>query len=205
MNYPNFRYIFPDKMHPTAQKNLTDFDNGENLLHPAYNGEICVVFTNGFELMVYNHKGKIFRNVSNTIDFRKLAVSGNWFVYTGIYCPKHKNVEPGSFQDQFIITDVLVWDGEYLIGSTLEDRLGLLKNVFTFHPTLIVDCYAEAFQFLHCTDIKGIFRAKYFDKNFNSLYSQIINAKYTGIVIYKKDKKLEPAFDRPNIFRRLFG
>jgi len=140
--------------------------------------------------MIYDHRGRILKDVSSSINFRHLSITRNWFVYTGIYCPKHKNTEPGSFQDQFIITDVLVWNGEYLLGSTLLERLSLIDYAFDFTPDAIEDGNVSFLKFLNYTELSGIFIAKYYTSNFKSLYDQIIELKYNGAILNKKESVL---------------
>lgn len=197
--YNQFKYIYPQLPKTNISvKHINRFDNGTYLLQPNYFGVPCVVFTNGFELMVYDHWGRVLRNVSDAIDFRRLAKSKNWYVYSGTYNDKPEKTQTAGgliFEtDRFIITDVLVWDGEYLIGTTLEERLSILDTVFQFHPKAITDCYIEAFKFMYCTMHKGIFRARFYPNNFPVLYDQIVTAKYNGIIIRKKGTSLEKAF-----------
>lgn len=199
MKYTKFNYIYPQIAKKTTSANyLNNFDNGEYLLQPNYEGQHCVVFTNGFELMVYDHRGKILKDVSNSIDFRKLSPTRNWFVYFGLYCSKYKNVTLKFEQDRFIITDVVVWDGEYLVGSTLLERLALLDHAYKFHATMIGDLFAENFKYLYCTEIIGIFRAKVYQLNFKDLFDRISLAKYNGIVLRKKESALQGSMQSRN-------
>lgn len=193
--YNNFKYIYPQLAKKRISlSRLDNYDNGEYVIHPNYEGLPCVVFTNGFELMVYDQRGKIFKNISNSIDFRKLARSRNWYVYAGTYCSKPRMLDTAGGQifqaDRFIITDILVWDGEYLLGSTLVERMALLNQAFSFHATLIADCYMECFKYLYCTEITGIMRAKVYAGNFENLFHQINLAGYNGIVLRKKESEL---------------
>lgn len=197
--YTGFKYIYPQLAKKTTSiSSLNRFDNGQWLLSPNYEGRPCIVFTNGFELMLYDQRGRVFRDVNADINFRRLAKSGNWYVYSGMYCDKPRELKTAGGtifqQDRFIITDVLVWDGEYLIGTTLEERLSILDTVFQFHPKAITDCYIEAFKFMYCTMHKGIFRARFYPNNFPVLYDQIVTAKYNGVIIRKKGTSLEKAF-----------
>ena len=193
--YNHFQYIHPQRAIKSIRpKSLNQYDNGEWLLSPNYEGDPCVVFTNGFELMVYDHRGKIFKNVNDGINLRKLARSRNWYVYSGQYCSKPRILDTAGGQifqaDRFIITDVLVWDGEYLLGSTLLERMSLLDQAFSFHATLIADCYMECFKYLYCTEIPKIMRAKVYAGNFENLFDQINLAGYNGIVLRKKETEL---------------
>lgn len=197
--YTGFKYIYPQLAKKTTSiSSLNRLDNGQWLLSPNYEGRPCIVFTNGFELMVYDHRGRVLKNVNDAIDFRRLAKSKDWYVYSGIYNNKPDKTQTAGgliFEtDRFIITDVLVWDGEYLLGTTLEERMGILDSVFQFHATTISDCYIEAFKFMYCTSAKGVFRAKMYDHNFEATYNQIVAAKYNGVIIRKKQTSLEEAF-----------
>lgn len=97
MTYTQFKYIQP----------------------PLVDGKrpACVVFTNGTELQVYNGEGERLALLCNYkgINFRSLAPTGNWFVYSGEYSNK-----------VFTIWDVLVSNGRDVTTEPEKVRMMLL-------------------------------------------------------------------------------
>lgn len=198
MKYESFKkngYIFPPRPeHKFPAVDLGKYDTGEYLAQPKYNGSAAVVFTNGDECLVYNRHRELLALLSNfkEIEFRKLAQSSNWYVYAGEYLNKGKYGETGvKEKNKFVIWDVLVWDGNYLVGSTFEERLDLLENIMPCQRITVSDKGMEAYDHLCCTQYHGIYKAPTYTHNFIELYKQIVKTDlYEGLVLKKKDSKL---------------
>lgn len=198
MIYESFQkngYIYPPRPeYKCPAADLAKYDNGQYLAQPKYNGTCVPIFTNGDELHVFNrHKERLaLLNNYNAIEFRKLAVSKNWYVYVGEYLNKGKYGETGvKEKNKFVIWDVLVWDGKYLVGSTFSERLDLLENIFPCQRVAVSDKGMEAYDHLCCTSLNGIYKAPTYTHNFIELYKQIVKTDlYEGLVLKKKDSKL---------------
>ncbi len=182
MNYLKFTYIYPSSpKRTTSPKYLDNFDNGEYLIAPNYTGKRCIVFTNGYDVMVYDHRKKVLRNVSQDIELRKLSPFKTWFAYEGIYCADHT----------FIITDCLVWNSQYQLNTLFKDRMDAIEEIFAHIPL-------TNSQFIFTTDMKGIFVARYHESNFANLYEQMKKEKYIGCVLRKHSTPLQDATRSPN-------
>ncbi len=199
MKYESFKkngYIFPPRPeYKCPAGELDKYDNGQYLAQPKYNGTCVPIFTNGDELHVFNrHKERLaLLNNYKGIEFRKLAITQNWYVYVGEYLNKGKYGETGvKERDKFIIWDVLVWDGNYLIGSTLTERLDLLESIFPCKRAVVgTDTGLEVYDHLCCTQFNGIYKAPTYMGNFAELYKLIVKVDlYEGLVLKKKDSKL---------------
>ena len=82
--YLNFNYIYPPRPEfKIPPSELYKFETGEYAVQPKYNGTCCIVFTNGEDAYVYNRHKQELSNCSKDIDFKGLALSDNWYVFTG--------------------------------------------------------------------------------------------------------------------------
>lgn len=199
MKYESFKkngYIFPPRPeYKCPAGDLDKYDDGTYLGQPKYNGMALMVFTNGDELHCYNRHKEYMALLSKNseCDFRGMAQSKNWFVYAGEYLNKSKYGETGvKEKNKFVIWDILVWDGNYLIGSTLTERLDLLENVFPCQRAIVgAKTGVEVYDHLCCTNLNGIYKAPTYLNNFTELYKQIVKTDlYEGLVLKKKDSKL---------------
>jgi len=198
MKYESFKkngYIFPPRPeYKCPAADLDKYDNGQYVGQPKYNGSAAVVFTNGEECLVYNRHRELLGLLSNykEIEFRKLALTKNWYVYAGEYLNKSKYGETGvKEKNKFVIWDVLVYDGQYLIGSTLSERLDLLESIFPCNRAIVTDKAMEVYDHICCTNLNGIYKAPTYLGNFTELYKQIVKVDlYEGLVLKKKDSKL---------------
>ena len=193
MKYDSFKYFFPPRPeYKCPPDDLDKYDNGEYIASPKYNGTAIVVATNGKECHVYNrHKEKMqLLSTFDEIDFRGLS-SGKWMVYCGEYLNKGKLGETGVKERyKFIIWDILVYENNYLVGSTTQERLDLLESIYPSQRMRVGETL-EMYQHLCCTPLKGIYKSPAYTHNFKSIYEDIIKTDlYEGIVLKKKDAKL---------------
>lgn len=200
MKYENFKYLYPPR--PESKGPSTDlykYDIGEYIAQPKYNGSCCIVFTNGTELHVYNRHRQALTKVNFDIDFKGLS-KGKWMVITGEYLNKGKLGESlAKEKDKFIIWDILVNEGEYLIGETLEKRIQLLENLYAGSRTSIGLNTIEIYEHLLTTSLKGIYKAPSYLNGFLDLYNDIITTDlYEGLVLKKLGSKLTYGLQEKN-------
>jgi len=140
-----------------AFKPLSYPDGVKSVLTGArYEGTPIIVYTNGTEQHVYNMEGERLALLSSYkgIDFVKLSASGNWFVYAGVYLkPKKLGAIVLNDAAKFVITDILVYNGECLLNKSSEERQKLII-VLPYHP---VAGKAEIYNFVSGTNINGVF------------------------------------------------
>ena len=122
-----------------------------------YEGTPIIVYTNGNEQHVYNMEGERLALLSSYkgIDFLKLSSSGNWFAYAGVYL-KSKKMGKIILNEavKFVITDVLVYDGECLINVPDNIRVETYLSKMPYHS---VTGKAEIYNFVSATNIKDVF------------------------------------------------
>jgi len=122
-----------------------------------YQGTPVIVYTNGIEQHVYNMEGERLALLSSFkgIDFLKLSSSGKWFAYAGVYL-KTRNLGKIVLNEavKFVITDVLVYDGECVINMPGEIRVQTYLSKMQYHPAA---GKAEIYNFVSGTPISGVF------------------------------------------------
>lgn len=202
MKYEKYRYLYPPRPeHKIPRGDLEKYDNGEYFAQPKYNGSCTVVFTNGKELHVYNRHQEPLSGVSPDIEFKKLAQTGNWFVFTGEYLNKGKFGENGEKEkDKFVLWDCIVWDGKYLFGETLESRLTLLEKIHPCKRARVTSAGdLELYKHLCCTELKGIYKTPTYTDGFTELYDEIVKTDlYEGLVLKKRHSKLGFGYNKIN-------
>jgi ATP-dependent DNA ligase len=185
--YNKFRYIFPPRPKNAIPVDELDFwDNNTLLSQPKLNGSNSLIFTNGEKVIVMNRHNQTLTNVRVTTDEIKSIYKGNgeWMVLNAEYMNKSQNDETGRpFNHKFVIFDILVLEGNYLVGTTFEQRVAILNDLYGQ-----VDCEKE-----HLYGIsENIYRVKSYNGGFLDLYNDLIKIDmYEGLVMKRKNAKLE--------------
>jgi len=199
--YTKYSYLFPPRpVQTTKHTELTKYDSGDFIAQPKYNGTCCVVFISKDETIVMNrHKGEITSQYKH-IDFRGLHRENGWLVLCGEFLNKSKKGEDGNtFNLKFVIWDILVYDGQYLIGSTLEERLQLIEQLYPCSSMLVSKDKIESYKHLCCTKYANIYRAPSYHQNFEKLYQSIVDTDlYEGLVLKRKSAKLSYGLQEKN-------
>lgn len=165
---------------------------GDYIGQPKLNGSCCTIFIKGDEYKAYGRHGKQLTNFKLTINDIKIlnCNNDNWNVIVGEYMNKNKNgVDGEPWNIKFVIFDILVHDGEYLIGSTLEERIELLDNLF--------DVKSEN-KYLYKIN-ETVFRVKTFYSNFIETWNEITKVDMLeGFVLKKPKAKLQRGLSEKN-------
>lgn len=201
VRYENYSYLYPPRpIQTTKHTELAKYDNGEFIAQPKYNGSCCNVFINEKELIVMNrHNGKLTSDYSN-IDLKGLHSGKGWMVLCGEFLNKNKKGEDGnSFNLKFVIWDILVYNGQYFIGSTFEERLQLIGKLFPCSSILVGADKMESYKHLCCTKFKNVYVAPAYAGNFEWLYNDIVDTDlYEGLVLKRRNAKLTYGLNEKN-------
>lgn len=199
--YNKYSYLFPPRpVQTTKHTELSKYDNGEFIAQPKYNGTCCCVFISKDELVVMNrHRGEITSRYDH-IDLKGLHRGEGWMVLCGEFLNKNKKGEDGTpFNLKFVIWDILVFDGQYLIASTLEERLQLIESLYPCSSMLVGKDKMESYKHLCCTKHQNVYRAPSYEKNFDKLYQSIVSTDlYEGLVLKRKSAKLSYGLQEKN-------
>jgi hypothetical protein len=149
-------------------------------------GSNCVIFTNGESIHVMNrHGARLTRFEIKDEEILKLYKgSGGWTVLNFEYLNKNKRDETGkSFNHKLILFDILVNDGDYLIGKTFEQRIQLLDEMFQKNDSEKEYLYSIS---------DNVYRVKSYENNFSMLFDKLTPIEMIeGLVMKRKNARLE--------------
>lgn len=189
MKYQSYNYIYPPRpsnaIPPTA---LNDWDNNSLLAQPKMNGSNCVVFTEGTSLFVMNRHHQRMTNFriakEEMMKLYKPEFTG-WLVLNGEWLNKSKTDERGeTFNHKLILFDILVYNSEYLVGKTFEERVALLDNLYGTNDSDKTYLYSIT---------NSIYRVKSYRNNFVELFNSLTKrgTLIEGLVMKRKNARLE--------------
>ncbi len=188
MNYNSFRYIFPPRpKNAIPDSDLNFWDNDSLIAQPKINGSNCVIFTNGEKLMIMNRHSQYMTNV----DIQRQEVlnlfrgePGKWMVLNGEYLNKSKQDENRqTFNHKLVIFDILVYNSDYLVGKTFQERINLLDELYGQNDSEKSYLYSVS---------NNVYRVKSFKNSFKSLYDQLTPIDMIeGLVLKRKNARLE--------------
>jgi len=186
IKFDNFHYIYPPRpKNPLSPTELDFWDNGMMIGQPKLNGSNAVIFTDGNSVYIYNRHNQRMSNVQLEKEEILNIYSGRgWMVINGEYMNKSKNDERGQvFNHKLVIFDILVHDGQYLLGTTFKERIGLLDSLYGTRKS----------DMEYLTEIsENIYRVKSYDTGFKTLYEDLTKIDMVeGLVLKRKSGKLE--------------
>lgn len=187
MKYASFRYIYPPRpKNPIPNTELSFWDNGSLIAQPKLNGSNCLIFTNGVKHIAMNrHNGRMTNFQIKDEEIAALYKgTGGWTVLNGEYMNKSKQDESrAAFNHKFVIFDILVDDGDYLVGKTFEERIALLDSMFGQEDSEKDYLYGIS---------ENIYRVKSYMNGFNMLYDRLTPIDMIeGLVMKRKSARLE--------------
>jgi hypothetical protein len=191
--YLNCRYYYPPRPEYVIPPSELPNYEGDHCAQPKMNGACVEIYIQGNEFRYFGrHKNESISNFKLNIDDLKVLNCGNnnWNVIVGEYMNKNKNSIDGKpWNHKFVVFDIMVYNGEYLLGTTFEERIKLLDKIFG-----TVD---ENEYLYKITD--NIFRVKTFYDNFVNRWNDIIKVDMLeGFVLKKRNQKLVKAFSEKN-------
>ena len=187
MKYASFRYIYPPRpKNPIPNTELSFWDNGSLIAQPKLNGSNCLIFTNGEKHIAMNrHNGRLTNFQLKDEEIAALYKgTGGWTVLNGEYMNKSKQDETRTaFNHKFVIFDILVDDGDYLVGKTFEERIALLDSMFGQEDSEKDYLYGIS---------ENVYRVKSYMNGFNMLYDRLTPIDMIeGLVMKRKNARLE--------------
>lgn len=191
--YPRFRYMFPPRPEYVISTDQLHKYEKTHLIQVKLNGSCCTIFIKGDELRQFGrHQNENLSNFKINQENLKVLNCGNneWNVVVGEYMNKNKKgVDGKPWNHKFVIFDILVYDGEYLIGSTFEERVNLLDKIF---GTIDENDYLYKIN-------ESVFRVKTFYDNFLLRWNEITKIDMLeGVVLKKKEQKLTRGLSEKN-------
>jgi len=181
----NFSYVYPPRPeHRVPAKSLIKYDTGEYKAEPKLNGSNCSLYLDGKSYEQRNrHRGNISNFKMNGSEIIKLHRGNGDMLIVGEYMNKsQKDIKGKVFNNKFVIFDIIVYNGEHLVGLTYEERREILEEIF---GTKSYDDYLYQVS-------ENVFMTKSFEGDFTKLYDKIVKIDMLeGWVLKRKSGKLE--------------
>lgn len=200
MNYDG-SYIYPCRpANAISPDDLDSFDNNTMVSQLKINGSNTLIFTNGNDFRVMGRHKQLLSNFQISKDeiietmYSPLKINGNWLVINGETLNKSKLDENNNiFNQKFIIFDLLVFDSNYLVGQTFQERISLLDNMYGKKNSDKEYLYGIS---------ENIYRVKSNDSNFKSIFDRYTKVPFIeGLVLKRKNAKLEVSSGEKNNWR----
>ena len=191
--YKSFRYIFPPRPeYKMTSEQLTSLE-GTHLGQPKLNGSCCEIYIKGEEFRNFGrHQNEKLTGFKLKIDDLRVLNCGNdnWNVIVGEYMNKSQTGLDGKvWNHKFVVFDILVHNGQYLLGTTFEERLKILDEIY---GTESENDYLYKIN-------ENVFRVKTFSDNFLERWTKIIKiGMLEGFVFKKPNAKLERGLSEKN-------
>jgi ATP-dependent DNA ligase len=189
MKYDRFYYIYPPRpKNPIKSEDLQYFENQNQFIcQSKLNGSNCVIFMNGEKMMIMNRHGQYMTNVNisrNEVSELFRGELGKWMVLNCEYLNKSKQDENRVvFNHKLVIFDILVYNSDYLVGQTFEQRIKLLDDLYGQKDS-------EKSYLYSISD--DVYRVKSFESGFKSLFDNLTQIDMVeGLVLKRKNAKLE--------------
>lgn len=203
--YNTYKYLYPPRPeHKISLPEIGKYDTGEFLAQPKYNGSCCNVFMDdsGFLKVMNRHTQDVTQHKikKDEIDFAGAYRGEGFMVLCGELLNKNKLGEDGKpFNQKFIIWDILVYNGMYLVGSTILERMEILENLYPCNRMQVTPENWEAYQHICCTGIKGVYKAPVYLNGFGKIYKELIKTDlYEGLLLKRKDATLSFGYTEKN-------
>lgn len=203
MTYNEYKYLWPPR--PTqciSPDQLDKYDNDTYIGQPKYDGSCCVVFLDGkdFIKIMNRHGEEMTEPFHSEIDYKGLHQGNGFMVLCGELLNKNKTREEGQpFNKKLVLWDILVYEGEYLIGTTVDQRLALLEKLYPCSMMRVTPTELEIQQAICCTSVDGVYKAPSYTGNFYQMYQRLTTAQlFEGVVLKRADAKLTFGFNEVN-------
>lgn len=209
MEYNSFKYLFPPRAETKIKPiNLEEFDDSEDYLaQPKFNGSCAVLFLPGNDtFQLFNRHKEEFSSSkfkANEMNLAGIHRGDGWMVVAGELMNKAAKGEDGElFNNKFIIWDILVYENNYLVGNTNEERQILLDSLYPTSNMEVAKYGFKQYGHIHCIGLDGVYKSRVYTKYFSGLYDSIIKTDaYEGLILKKRLAKLEFGFTPVNNHR----
>lgn len=201
MRYDTYSFLYPPRAAKKIMaRDLDRYDNGEYIAQPKYDGDCSAIAISQDAIVIRNRHNEVKDHVDKSIDFDALrSLCPGWLVLAGEMLDKAKADEHGVKIKGFVVWDILVYDGRYLVNSTLSERIDLLDTLFQTSRMIVADEGMMQYNHLMFTQFRGIYRAPSYLCQFKDVYNDLIKTPlYEGIVLKKINAKLEIGLNANN-------
>lgn len=184
MQFSSYTYLWPPRPDRAISRDLIGFYQKRGWLAQAkMNGTCNVIAVSPEKTLTCMNRHKETHKLWNPTDassaaFKALPGKG-WYVFVAELL--HSKVEGGP-RDTNYVHDILVHDGDYLVGKTLVERQNLLRKLFLKGN--------EEETATHFVINKNTWLAKNRLANLTEFYDSLTNPEHEGIVLKDPNSKL---------------
>lgn len=182
-------FLYPPRIeHKLQPASLIRFDDGKYIGQPKFDGSSVSVAISE-DKAIAKERHNTFFAIPPTFDFKALHRGNGFMCLTGEFMNKSKKDEKGQAFKGFCIWDITAFDGKILIGSTIEERVELLKRLYPSTGELTT---ASGTPYAFKTNVPFIFRAANIYSNFVKTYKELSSVDMIeGFVLKRIGGKLE--------------
>jgi hypothetical protein len=191
-DYEMGRYLYPPRPETKAPvESLSMYERLGYIAQPKLNGSCGVLFLGGNPKLMGRHNDSFARQLIDPSKFSFLSNRSGVSVVVGEYMNKSKrDCQNRLFNSTFVIFDILVSNGKYLLRSTFEERQELLDTLYGTGSHY--DSYISQLS-------DSIYRANNFTQGFTSTFLNMTKGDmYEGFVMKRPDGKLDTGYSSKN-------
>jgi hypothetical protein len=183
------RFLYPPRIeHKLQPSSLFKFDDNNYVGQPKFNGASSSVTISEMTAIAKERHNTFFA-IPPTFNFKDMHRGRGFMCLTGEFMNKSKKDENGQPFRGFCIWDILAFDNKILIGSSIEERLELLKRIYPSYGELKTK---EGTPYLFKTSEPFIFRSANFYSNFSKVYEDLSAVDMLeGFALKRKSGRLE--------------
>ncbi len=196
MNYNNQFLYSPRPEHKLKPESLRFYDNDTYIAQPKLNGSNTLLMISDSEKspIVWNRHNEIRTKANLPSNIAKLHRGDGSMLLNGEFMDKSKkNFYGNNFNGNFVIFDILAFNGKVLVKSTTQDRIMLLNSLYGDNDA-IVSTTGEYTAEKHLHPIQdNCWRVCNYVTNFFALYNSLVKTDMMeGLVLKKKAGILAP-------------
>lgn len=189
MRYENFEFLWPPRPEKAIPKALLGFYEKKGWVAQAKaNGTCNVIAVSPDRTLVcmnrHNETHKLWHPTAASSEAFKRLVGDGWFVFVGELLHSKVAADKGGVRDTNYLHDVLVADGEHLVGKSYRERHSLLCSLFLRGDAPETKTHFKASE--------KTWIAKIVERDFTDFYASLETAEDEGLVI--KDPNASLAF-----------
>jgi hypothetical protein len=192
------KFLFPPRIkHRLQPASLSKFDNESYVGQPKLNGSSCsIILSENSTIVKERHNTDFSRPPAYPVFNNNLVYlgvplhRGNGFMcLVGEFMNKSKKDDSGKAFAGVCIWDIVAFENKILVGSTIEERINLLDDIYPNKEALTTE---NGTPYLFKTAVPDVFKVNNFYKDFDEVYKQLVGVDMVeGFVLKRKSGKLE--------------
>jgi hypothetical protein len=184
----NGEFLYPPRAENRfRERMLPDYDKGTYIAQVKMNGSATSVTISEDYVVAKERHGTLF-SVPPTFNFKAMHRGKGTMCVCGEFMNKSKKDAQGIAFKGFVIWDLTAINGKILLGSTIEERMKLVNELYPTKDVIEFD----GIPFLETTEIEGIYKAINFTSDFARIYEVLTKIDMIeGLVLKRKNGRLD--------------